>query len=77
VIPGCFPDRFFVTLGIKNGKMPFDIEIDKLTTVNNPAIIHGLISLSDKTDHIFMDLIERAKFNKGKKSNIMVSRATW
>lgn len=42
-------------------------EVYKLTTVNNPAVIHGLISLSDKKDHIFLDLIESAKFNKGKK----------
>lgn len=42
-------------------------EVYKLTTISNPAIIHGLISLSDKTDHIFLDLIESAKFNKGKK----------
>ena len=28
--------------------------------------IHGLTSLTDKNDHIFMDLIENAKFNKGK-----------
>ena len=39
----------------------------KLTTVSNPDIIHGLISLTDKADHIFMNLIESAKFNKGKK----------
>jgi hypothetical protein len=38
----------------------------KLTTLNNQDIIHGLISLTDKGDHIFMDLIESAKFNKGK-----------
>ena len=38
----------------------------KLTTESNPNIIHGLISLTDKGDHIFMDLIESAKFNKGK-----------
>ncbi|WP_028298315.1 hypothetical protein [Olivibacter sitiensis] len=38
----------------------------KLTTVNNPTIVHGLISLTDKGDHVFMDLIENAKFNKGK-----------
>jgi len=38
----------------------------KLTTVNNPSIVHGLISLTDKGDHFFMDLIESAKFNKGK-----------
>ncbi|MEP6926432.1 MAG: hypothetical protein ABI834_02295 [Ginsengibacter sp.] len=41
-------------------------QIFKLTTVNNPAIIHGLLILTDKGDHIFMDLIESAKFNKGK-----------
>ena len=39
----------------------------KLTTISNPGIIHGLISLNDKGDHIFMDLIESARFNKGKK----------
>ncbi|MEJ7684761.1 MAG: hypothetical protein WKG06_44330 [Segetibacter sp.] len=41
-------------------------QIFKLTTVNNLTVIHGLISLTDKGDHIFMDLIESAKFNKGK-----------
>lgn len=38
-----------------------------LTTINNSNIIQGLISLTDKGDHIFMDLIESARFNKGKK----------
>lgn len=41
-------------------------DIYKLTTINNPLIIHGLICLTDKHDHIFMPLIESAKFNKGK-----------
>jgi len=41
-------------------------EIYKLTTVNNPTIIQGLISIEDKQDHVFMHLIESAKFNKGK-----------
>ncbi len=41
-------------------------EIYKLTTVNNPTIIQGLLSIEDKQDHIFMHLIESAKFNKGK-----------
>lgn len=40
--------------------------IYKLTTVNNPTIIQGLLSIEDKTDHIFMHLIESSKFNKGK-----------
>ena len=38
----------------------------KLNTVENPKVIHGLICLTDKGDHIFMDLIENAKFNKGR-----------
>lgn len=42
-------------------------EIYKLTTANNPTIIQGLVSVEDKQDHIFMHLIESAKFNKGKK----------
>lgn len=41
-------------------------QVFKLITINNPNIIHGLDSLTDKGDHIFMDLIESAKFNKGK-----------
>ena len=41
-------------------------EIYKLTTVNNPTIIQGLLSIEDKQDHVFMHLIESAKFNKGK-----------
>lgn len=43
-----------------------DRKVYYLTTVNNPTIIHGLISLTDKGDHIFIGLIENAKFNKGK-----------
>lgn len=38
----------------------------KLTTFNNPNIIQGLVSIEDKQDHIFMHLIESAKFNVGK-----------
>ena len=41
-------------------------EVYKLTTLNNPTIIQGLVSLEDKQDHIFMHLIESARFNKGK-----------
>jgi hypothetical protein len=39
----------------------------KLTTVNNPTIIQGLVSIENKKDHIFMHLIESSKFNKGKR----------
>jgi len=38
----------------------------KLTINSNPEIIQGLISVEDRNDHIFMHLIESAKFNKGK-----------
>ncbi|WP_373709110.1 hypothetical protein [Kaistella sp.] len=60
---------------IKNADWVFDWKSEigektksvfKLNTVENPKIIQGLISLTDKGDHIFMDLIESAKFNKGK-----------
>ena len=44
-----------------------DRRVYKLTTLQNSNIIQGLISLTDKGDHIFMDLIESATFNKGKK----------
>lgn len=40
-------------------------EVYKLVTVNNPKIIHGLFSLEDKNDHIFIHLVESANFNKG------------
>lgn len=43
-----------------------DRETYKLVIRNSPKIIQGLISLSDLGDHIYMHLIESAKFNKGK-----------
>ncbi len=41
-------------------------DIYKLTIVNNPRIIQGLISLEVKPDHVYMHLVESAPFNKGK-----------
>ena len=41
-------------------------DIYKLTIVNNPKIIQGLISLEVKSDHVYMHLVESAPFNKGK-----------
>lgn len=38
----------------------------KLVIQKNETIIQGLISLSDRNDHLYMNLIESAKFNKGK-----------
>ena len=41
-------------------------EVYKLTIVNNPTIIQGILSFSIKPDHIYMELIESAPFNLGK-----------
>jgi len=41
-------------------------EVFKLTTVNNSGIIQGLMCFEDKRDHIFLHLLESAKFNKGR-----------
>jgi hypothetical protein len=41
-------------------------QIFKLTTTNNLTIIQGLLSIEDKDDHVFMHLVESAKFNLGK-----------
>ena len=49
----------------KELKNPYN-EVFKLTTINNPTIIQGLICFNDKQDHLFMPLNESAKFNKGK-----------
>ena len=41
-------------------------DVYKLTIVNNPSIIQGLISLEIKPDHVFLHLVESASFNKGR-----------
>ena len=41
-------------------------ETYKLIIKDNPNIIQGLVNLSDEGDHIYMHLVESAKFNKGK-----------
>ena len=41
-------------------------DVYKLTIVNNPTVIQGLVSLEVKEDHVFMHLVENASFNKGK-----------
>ncbi len=41
-------------------------KIFKLVINDNPLILQGLICLEDKNDHVFMHLIESAKFNRGK-----------
>ena len=41
-------------------------EVYKLTIINNPTIIQGLLSFTIKTDHIYMNLLESAPFNLGR-----------
>lgn len=43
-----------------------DRSVFKLVIHENPNVIQGLISLSDNNDHVFVHLIENAKFNQGK-----------
>lgn len=59
----------------KKNKWQFDwkVELDdnskevyKLTIVNNPNIIQGLMSLTIQSDHVYMDLLESAPFNLGR-----------
>ena len=40
-------------------------EVYKLTIVNNPMIVQGLMSFTVREDHIYMNLIESAPFNLG------------
>lgn len=42
-------------------------EVYKLTITNNPNIIQGLISFTIRTDHVYMNLVESAPFNFGRK----------
>ena len=41
-------------------------EVYKLTISNNPNIIQGILSLTFEPDHIYMDLLESAPFNRGR-----------
>lgn len=41
-------------------------EVYKLTVVNNPNIVQGLISFTINADHVYMDLLENAPFNLGR-----------
>jgi len=43
-----------------------DSDIYKLTTIENPDIIQGLVSIRKNIDNIFINLIENASFNIGK-----------
>lgn len=41
-------------------------QVFKLTILNNPDIIQGLISISDYKDHYYLHLIESSPFNLGR-----------
>ena len=43
-----------------------DRDVYKLTITGNPSIIQGLISITERQDHVYMHLIESAPFNLGK-----------
>jgi hypothetical protein len=42
-------------------------EVFKIVTRQNPSIIQGLISLTERHDHVFVYLVENAPFNIGQK----------
>ncbi len=42
-----------------------DREVLKLTISNNPHILQGLMSLTPKSDNVYLHLIESAPFNRG------------
>lgn len=43
-----------------------DRETYKLVIASSPAVIQGLLSVSVKTDHVYMNLLESAPFNIGR-----------
>lgn len=43
-----------------------DRDVYKLTINGNPAIIQGLISITEREDHVYIHLIESAPFNLGR-----------
>lgn len=43
-----------------------DRQVLKIELLQEPSTVQGLVSLTDKGDHIYMHLIENASWNKGK-----------
>jgi hypothetical protein len=50
----------------KNEYKQPDRDVYKLTIIGNPDIVQGLISVTEKEDHVYINLIESAPFNLGK-----------
>jgi len=49
----------------KNEYKQPDRDVFKLTIAGNPDIIQGLVSITEREDHVYMHLIESAPFNLG------------
>jgi hypothetical protein len=41
-------------------------EVYKLTITHNPRVIQGILSLTIEPDHVYMNLLESAPFNRGR-----------
>jgi hypothetical protein len=50
----------------KNEYKQPDRDVYKLTIIGNPDIVQGLISVTEREDHVYIHLIESAPFNLGK-----------
>lgn len=50
----------------KSEYMQPDRDLYKLTIEGNPSVIQGLISVTEREDHIYLHLIESAPFNLGR-----------
>jgi hypothetical protein len=50
----------------KNEYKQPDRDVYKLTIEGNPDVIQGLISITERGDHVYMHLIESAPFNLGR-----------
>ena len=54
-----------------------DRDVYKLTITGNPSVIQGLVSLTERDDHVYMHLIESAPFNRGLEKVYLGFRETW
>lgn len=50
----------------KNELESLDCEVYKLVIPSNPDVVHGVISLTFKTDHVAINLLESSSINRGK-----------
>jgi hypothetical protein len=50
----------------KNEYKQPDRDVYKLTITGNPNVIQGMVSITEREDHVYMHLIESAPFNLGR-----------